>query len=83
MTIDISWVILIGVALWCLLQLSYLNDNQRRRIMIPKYVVFNIMKLDLNRNAEVVVTGNSKSKLSKVYSGKAYVIKSIDDRGEW
>ncbi|WP_166434865.1 hypothetical protein [Weissella paramesenteroides] len=51
--------------------------------MIAKYVVFNIMKLDLNRNAEVVATGNSKSKLRKVYSGKAYVIKSIDDREEW
>ncbi|WP_419154650.1 hypothetical protein [Weissella bombi] len=49
--------------------------------MIPKYVVFNIMKLDLNRNAEVVATGNSKNKLSKLYTGKAYVIKSIDDRG--
>ena len=36
--------------------------------MIPKYVVFNIMKLDLNRNAEVVATGNSKSALRKEYA---------------
>lgn len=51
--------------------------------MIPKYVVLNIMKLDLNRNAEVVATGNSKSTLRKVYSGKAYVIREVDQRSEW
>lgn len=50
--------------------------------MIPKYVVFNIMKLDLNRNAEVVATGNDKKKLRKVYSGKAYVTREVDQRGE-
>lgn len=33
--------------------------------MIPKYIVFNIMKLDLNRNAEIVAIGNSKSELKK------------------
>ena len=49
--------------------------------MIPKYVVFNI-----NKDAEVVASGNDLYELLSVYHGKAYQImkvKTLSDREEW
>lgn len=49
--------------------------------MIPKYVVFNI-----NKEAELVASGNDLYQLLSVYHGKAYQItkvKMLSDREEW
>ena len=48
--------------------------------MIPKYVVFNI-----NKDAEVVASGNDLYELLSAYHGKAYQImkvKSLSNREE-
>lgn len=52
-------------------------------MMIPKYVVFNINMPDSSGYLLPVGQGNDQEELHERFSGENYVIKPVDDRGEW
>lgn len=51
--------------------------------MIPEYIVFNITMKDSSGYLLPVGQGNDPEELHEIFSGKNYVIKPVDDRGEW